>query len=173
MPTLESTLLLTDAIWIAVALLHQEFPNRDGFTRAEIRTKLRDTGLSDGLKPSSIAAHLSEHMVANVPPSSTKYQMLFKLGEDKLRLYMPGDALHPKRASSRPNKQRPSATEIPDKYLRLLSWYIDWCTSKPRESPAPLNFDDDPFIRLIGSGRETWADEHADEYVENLRREDR
>jgi hypothetical protein len=28
-----------------------------------------------------------------------------------------------------------------------------------------------PLLRLIGSGKHIWADEHADEYVENLRRE--
>jgi hypothetical protein len=29
--------------------------------------------------------------------------------------------------------------------------------------------DDDPLLRLIGSGRDIWADEHADEYVRRLR----
>jgi hypothetical protein len=38
--------------------------------------------------------------------------------------------------------------------------------------PAAPNYDDDPLLRLIGSGKHIWADEHADEYVENLRRED-
>jgi hypothetical protein len=38
--------------------------------------------------------------------------------------------------------------------------------------PAAPNYDNDPLLRLIGSGKHIWADEHADEYVENLRRED-
>ncbi len=42
----------------------------------------------------------------------------------------------------------------------------------PTGPAAPVRWEDDPLIRLIGSGREIWADEHADEYVENLRRED-
>jgi hypothetical protein len=29
--------------------------------------------------------------------------------------------------------------------------------------------DDDPLLRLIGSGKDLWADEHADEYVRRLR----
>ena len=33
------------------------------------------------------------------------------------------------------------------------------------------DLDNDPLLRLIGSGQQVWADEHADEYVENLRRE--
>jgi hypothetical protein len=38
--------------------------------------------------------------------------------------------------------------------------------------PAAPNYDNDPLLRLIGSGKHIWADEHADEYVEILRRED-
>ena len=29
--------------------------------------------------------------------------------------------------------------------------------------------DDDPLLRLFGSGKDLWADEHADEYVRGLR----
>jgi hypothetical protein len=29
--------------------------------------------------------------------------------------------------------------------------------------------DDDPLLQLIGSGKDLWADEHADEYVCRLR----
>jgi hypothetical protein len=52
----------------------------------------------------------------------------------------------------------------------LLDWYDDW-TEKQQTSGA-VKYEDDPLIRLIGSGKHIWADEHADQYVENLRRED-
>jgi hypothetical protein len=29
--------------------------------------------------------------------------------------------------------------------------------------------DDDPLLRLRGSGKNLWADEHADEYIRRLR----
>ena len=29
--------------------------------------------------------------------------------------------------------------------------------------------DDDPLLQLIGSGKDLWADEHADDYVRRLR----
>ena len=29
--------------------------------------------------------------------------------------------------------------------------------------------DDDPLLRIFGSGKDLWADEHADEYVRRLR----
>ncbi len=41
----------------------------------------------------------------------------------------------------------------------------------PVKPAVPIRWEDDPLIRLIGSGKHIWADEHADEYVENLRRE--
>jgi hypothetical protein len=69
------------------------------------------------------------------------------------------------------SKSVPRREEIPRQYWQLLDWYETWI--KEAHTPdAPINLDDDPLIRLIGSGKHIWADEHADEYVENLRREE-
>ena len=70
-------MLIADRIWIAAALLHQQFSSRRDFTKDEIRQKLAEEGLADGVKEGSINAHPKEHCVANVPPSSGKYRMLF------------------------------------------------------------------------------------------------
>jgi hypothetical protein len=159
-------LLLADRIWLAVAMLHQEFPSREDFTTEEIRAKLRDKGLFEGMKPSSIAAHLKQHLIANLPPSSTGYRMLFQTHTGNLRLYRPGDPTDLNRRS----KYMPKREEIPQSYHPILDWYEEWSRQSPsREKP---NWEDDPLIKLIGSGKHIWADEHADEYVENLRRED-
>jgi len=42
------------------------------------------------------------------------------------------------------------------------------------EVPGAAAADDekDPLLALRGSGKQLWADEHADEYVERLRRWD-
>lgn len=37
----------------------------------------------------------------------------------------------------------------------------------PRQSDRPHRFD--ALLALAGSGRDLWADEHADEYVDRLR----
>lgn len=169
----ETQLRLADRIWIAVALLHQEMPDREAFTRDQIRQKLRSTGLMDGLKPQSVAAHLKEHLVANVPPSSTRYRMLYEVAPGgNLRLFRPGDFTFQGRIDGRKlSKSVPRREEIPEQYWQLLDWYETW--SKEGFAPnVPTNWEDDPLIRLIGSGKHIWADEHADEYVENLRRED-
>jgi hypothetical protein len=45
--------------------------------------------------------------------------------------------------------------------------------SNPAGSPNPGDvqslIDSDPLLQLIGSGRDLWADEHADEYVRRIR----
>jgi hypothetical protein len=62
----------------------------------------------------------------------------------------------------------PRREQILQRYWPLLDWYETW--SKETHAPdAPLNWEDDPLIRLIGSGKHIWADEHADEYVNRLR----
>jgi hypothetical protein len=172
-----TSLKLADRIWIAVATLHREAPAREDFTRAEIRSKLRDTGLMDlpvALRPQSVNAHLKEHLVANVPPSSSKYRMLFETQPGSLRLLRAGDFIDPGRQPRRPSshipKHIPVRDEIPDNYRPLLDWYETW--SKETHAPdAPINWENDPLIQLIGSGKHIWADEHADEYVNRLREE--
>ena len=79
---------------------------------------------------------------------------------------------HPARVPRRkPSKIVPKREETPENYWQLLDWYDAW-SKETNASDAPFNYEEDPLIRLIGSGKHIWADEHADEYVENLRRED-
>jgi len=170
MDTLEQLgFTIADRIWIATALLHQEFPSKATFNRDEIRRKLALEGLDGGIKSGSINAHLSDHLVANVPASSGKYRMLFEESPGNLRLFRPGDLTHPSRVQRRrPSKSIPNVEQIPMKYRRLLEWYEMWSKRLQRTSNS---WQDDPLIRLIGSGKHIWADEHADEYVNRLREE--
>jgi hypothetical protein len=174
-------MLIADRIWIATALLHQERPELASFTKDEIRQKLKEEGLDEGVKEGSINAHLKEHCVANVQPSSGKYRMLFESKPGKLRLFRSGDLTHPARMQPRkPSKSIPRREEIPAKYWSLLDWYESWNDSPDPSATPGLNrastssvfsYDDDPLIRLVGSGKHIWADEHADDYVERLRSE--
>jgi hypothetical protein len=165
-------ILITDRIWIATALLHKQSCLRNDFTRDEIRQKLADEGLSEGVDRSTLNAHLDQHCVANVPPSSGKYRMLYETTPGgNLRLFRPGDFTWASRHQKRkPSKSVPKREEIPQQYWPLLDWYETW--SKEARTPgAPMSWEDDPLIRLIGSGKHIWADEHADEYVNRLREE--
>lgn len=165
-----SELRLADRIWLAVARLQQQFPQA-AFSKFEIRQELEKSALGNGTNPASVNAHLKQHLVANVPPSTGRYTMLFETKVGFLRLYRPGDLIDPQRRSGRGSKHMPKREEVPSQYHPLLDWYIDW-TAKQAPS-GTVNYENDPLIRLVGSGKHIWADEHADEYVENLRREDR
>ena len=170
--TIPFKLLIADRIWIATALLQQQFPLRKDFRKDEIRKKLEAEYLANGIESSTLNAHLDQHCVANVPPSTGKYRMLYETTPGgNLRLFRPGDLNHPARAQRRkPSKIIPKREEIPEQYWQLLDWYQVW--SREAHAPdAPANWEDDPLIRLIGSGKHIWANEHADEYVERLREE--
>jgi hypothetical protein len=165
-----SELRLADRIWLAVARLQQQFPYA-AFSKTEIRLELDKSGLGNGTNLASVNAHLKQHLVANAPPSTGKYTMLSETKVGFLRLYRPGDLIDPQRRSGRGSKYMPKREEVPSQYHPLLDWYEEWCRQQGTSRGA--DWEDDPLIRLIGSGKHIWADEHADEYVENLRREDR
>jgi hypothetical protein len=162
-------LRLADRIWLAVAMLQQQFPHA-AFSKTEIRQELDKSELSHGTNPASVNAHLKQHLVANVRPSIGKYTMLFETKVGFLRLYRPGDLIDPQRQSGRRSKYMPKREEVPSKYHSLLDWYEEWC--RQMGTGSAVDWEHDPLIQLIGSGKHIWADEHADEYVENLRRED-
>ena len=58
----------------------------------------------------------------------------------------------------------PAPSAIPPRYHPLLDWYAR--EYAPRRGLKP---ESDPLLALRGSGREVWADEHADQYVRRLR----
>ncbi len=169
----ETTFLVADRIWVATALLHRQFPERTDFAKDEIVRVLSREGLSDDIQRGTLNAHLDQHCVANVPPSTAKYRMLYETTPGgNLRLFRPGDFTYATRHQKRkPSKVVPERENLPLKYRSLLDWYQAWSANAEERSIESI-FDNDPLIRLIGSGRHIWADEHADEYVNNLRRED-
>jgi hypothetical protein len=174
-------LRIADGVWIATALLHREHPDRPDFTESEIQARFLSEGLPGGKNTSSLPTNINSLCVANRPRSRKKsdptkvqggaYRILYETRSGFRRLYRPGDDFHPDRAQERkPSKAIPKKAEIPERYWELLDWYEDWV--KPGSSLINVdNIEDDPLLRLRGSGRHIWADEHADEYVENLRRE--
>src|SRR5271166_3815463 len=166
------TILIADRIWIATALLHQQFCLRNDFKKEEIRQKMDEEGLAEGVERSTLSAHLDQHCVANLPPSSGKYRILYETTPGgNLRLFRPGDFTFQGRVQKRkPSKSVPKREEIPPQYWFLLDWYEVW-SREAHSRNAEVSWEDDPLIRLIGSGRHLWADEHADEYVERLREE--
>ncbi len=178
----ENTIRIADGVWLATALLHREHPDRADFTESEIMARFVAEGFPRGQHSNTLPAHIGSHCVANLRRSRKKsdpsklqggaYRILYETRSGFRRLFRPGDDVHPDRVQLRhPSKAQPKREEIPAKYHALLAWYENWI--KPgNELAAIRNMEDDPLLRLRGSGKHIWADEHADEYVNNLRRED-
>jgi hypothetical protein len=151
---------VADEVWIAAALLHRETPERDDFTIAEIVERARREGLTPGLRP-GVYVHVLQHCVANRPPNPGRYRMLVETGPNRRRLYRPGDPLDAARQGA---KMTPARSAIPVEYHALLDWYEKEYAGRPRMRPEA-----DPLLALRGSGRNLWANEHADQYVRRLR----
>jgi hypothetical protein len=113
--------------------------------------------------------HVVQHCVANRSPNPGRYRMLFESRPGRRRLFRRGDPYDPAREDS---KITPSPDDLPEGYRELLDWYRRWSgpgsgwPGPDSGSPAPAP---DPLLGLRGSGRQLWADEHADDYVQRLR----
>lgn len=153
-------LKVADEVWIVTALLHREQPARSDFAVEEIIERAGREGLAGPVRP-GVYVHAVQHCVANRPPNPGRYRMLFETSPGRRRLFRKGDAYHPQREGA---KVTPNPEEMPDQYRGLLAWYREWCSGAARSAPEA-----DPLLSLLGSGKDLWADEHADEYVNRLR----
>lgn len=161
MDTLSShAVKVADEVWIAAALLHREHPEKIDFRVEEIVERARREAVHGTLRP-GVYVHVVQHCVANRKPNPGRYRMLFETSPGRRRLFRPGDNYHLEREDS---KIVPQAEDIPAEYRDLLDWYRDWCSRAARITAAT-----DPLLMLQGSGKDLWADEHADEYVHRLR----
>lgn len=159
-PIASPSIRVADEVWIATALLHRENPSRCEFTVKEITDRARREGIHGVLRP-GVYRHAFQHCVANQPPNTGTYRMLFATGKLTRRLFRNGDRYHPARQGS---KTVPHRDEIPSAYHYLLDWYAsEYCAKR-----APHK-EEDSILALRGLGKEIWADENPDDYVRRLR----
>jgi hypothetical protein len=151
---------VADEVWIATALLHRDHPTQADFEIEEIMQRAAVEAGNDPLRP-GVYVHIVQHCVANRPPSPGRYRMLVETSPGRRRLFRIGDSYHPAREGS---KTTPEREVIPEKYRELLNWYYGW-----GQESIEQRIKNDPLLALYGSGKELWADEHADEYVRRLR----
>lgn len=152
---------VADQVWLIVALLHREHPDRADFTIDEIMTRARREPIARPLRP-SFHVHVVQHCVANRPPNPGRWRMLVETRSRHRRLFRPGDGYHPGREGSR---TEPETSDIPAEYQPLLAWYRQ---EYARRRPGQVR-ESDTLLALRGSGRALWADEPADVYVRRLR----
>lgn len=157
---LRSELKVADEVWIAAALLHREHPESTDFSIEEIVERVQRENLYGTLRP-GVYVHVVQHCVANRPPNPGRYRVLYETAGGRRRLFRKGDAEHPDRRDA---KSTPAGDDLPQGYSGLLTWYAEWCVLAANRAVAS-----DALLSLAGSGRELWAEEHADGYVDRLR----
>lgn len=161
MPTaIQHEIKVADEVWIAAALLQREHPKQEDFSVEEIVERARREQLTESLRP-GVYIHAQMHCVANRPPNPGRYRMLLEPAPGRRRLFRTGDSYDQRREGS---KIVPSANDMPEKYRPLLRWYAEWSRSL---SERKSKFD--ALLSLVGSGRDLWAKEHADQYVNRMR----
>ena len=153
---------VADAVWVAAALLHRERPKSSDFALQEIVDRVQDESRLGSFQRPTVYTHVTQHCVANVPPSSGKYRMLFETAKGRRRLFRAGDP----HDLSRAGKIVPDAHGLPPEFRGLLDWYRSDYAS-PRSLKQRIK--DDPILAMRGLGKEIWADVDADEYVRQLR----
>lgn len=160
----QPTIKVADEVWVATAMLHQRFPERLDFSIEEIvefAASTKELRLMGPLRP-GFYVHVVQHCVANRPPNPGRYRMLLETAPGRRRLFRNGDAYDSEREGG---KTSPKPEDLPENWFRgLFAWYRGWCANA-----AGRAIDDDPLLALRGSGKELWADEHADDYVRRLR----
>jgi hypothetical protein len=147
-------------VWVIAALLQREHPERIDFPIEEILQRARRETVSQPFR-GSFRVHVTQHCVANRPPNPGRWRMLVETGPGRRRLFRPDDAHDPAREGAR---SIPRASEIPEGYRDLLTWYRREYAQRPVEGSQG-----DPLLALRGSGRALWADETADAYVQRMR----
>jgi hypothetical protein len=150
-------LKVADAVWIATALLHRRNPQSGGFSTEAIVADVQSLHLTKAAFR-SIWQHVNQHCVANREPNPNRTRMLYAIGKGDRRLFRDGDNYKADREGS---PTHPDWNSLPSEYRDLQTWYeTEWNHST-----------EDPLLALIGSGKDIWTDEHADEYVKRLREE--
>jgi hypothetical protein len=162
MNTLSDTdIKAADEVFIAIALLHRENPDRADFTIGEIVERVKRENLFGELRP-GIPVHVSLHCVANRPPNPGRYAMLYATAGRRRRLVLQGDDIHPDRTG----KIFPEPEDVPAKYRELIDWARKRYSKGTSVKPAPWL---EGVLELFGSGKEIWKGEDPDEYVRKLR----
>lgn len=156
-PSTDTVKVATET-WVATALLHREHPERPDFTVTEIIERVREENITGTLRR-GISVHAYQHCVANFKRETGQYRMLYATGKNTRRLYRSGDEAHP----TRNGKITPKAEEIPPRYRYLLDWYHKEYAGQPESDWLG------GIAEMIAAGKDIFAGEDPDAYVQRLR----
>jgi hypothetical protein len=155
---------VADELFLILALLHKEHPEKETFSIGEILERATAEGLgSERQDQRSLRQHAYEHAAANVPPGKQggRYRMVFRQPDNRIRLLQASDYVHPERHQ----KFYPDEREIPERYHELLHWAKERREGKTELPGRWLQ----GLFELRGMGKEIWKGVDPDEYVRKLR----
>ncbi len=153
---------VADELFIVVALLTRERPDRSSFSIPEILERARVEGLGRHRSDqASLKQHAYEHAAANVPPGRGKYRLVYREKDNTIRLLQAGDRVHP----GRDGKEWPDVKDVPENYVPLVRWAQERFANRKVEGKPWLH----ELLALRGLGKEIWKGVNADEYVSELR----
>jgi hypothetical protein len=155
-----SEIKVADEVFLATALLHREYPERQDFTIGEIVDRAEKENLFGELRP-GVRVHATLHCVGNRPPNPGRYRMLYATGDRTRRLILASDEFHP----DRKGKIFPDPEDVPSKYHELIEWAKQRYGKGTASQPRWL----DGVFQMFSLGKELWKGEDPDEYVRKLR----
>ena len=138
-----------DLVWVAMASLTKESPERTGFSHDDVRSRVYELEPHHGFEDTTVRTHVTNHCVANKKPDPGKHRKLYLNPDGSYRLYWPSDPCDPRR---RDGKTLPDPNRIPTKYRDLLAWYR---ASHAKAERVPV---EDPILALLGVGKELWRE---------------
>lgn len=110
---------VADEVWVAMALLQSENPDRRDFSVKEIRARAAREPWGKNLRP-GFMQHASYHCLANKAPNNVNHRLLFETERGRRRLFRIGDSFHSERAGGR---IQPNEGDLLPRYRHLLTWY--------------------------------------------------
>ena len=153
---------VADELFLTVALLTKENPERYSFSIPEVLARAGQEGLgAHRSDQASLKQHAYEHAAANIAPGRGKYRLVFREKDNTIRLLQATDHIHP----GRDGKQWPGERDIPQKYIALVRWAQERFRTRKTEAKPWLH----ELLELRGLGKEIWKGVDADKYVDELR----
>lgn len=135
---------MADEVWLATALLHREWPEKEGFSSRNIVERAH----AEGWARQGVQIHVYQHCVATKEPNPGRYCMLTELPGGRRRLFRPGDPVHPGRQKG---KTKPYRDEIPERWWSLLDWYAkEWVGAGPSAAAVEDQLDPGYFTLRHG-----------------------
>jgi hypothetical protein len=123
-----------NAVWIALATLHKENPEKSSFQAKIIASKIKELDIQ-GASDATVSTHISSHCVANKPAQPDMHRKLIRIRQGWYRLFVDGDDFDESRSKG---QIVPLHEMIPKMFHYLIDWYNDEYVNMP-QLPAKIS----------------------------------